>query len=144
VKRRTVIVSSAASDDLAGLLDYVMATQDVAAAVALDRRLDDALATLAQVPDRGRVVPELRARGIGLYRELIRPPYRIVYRVTGAEVWVLAVVDGRRDLDGLLFDAHVGGPTAGTGTGTGTGTGQVRFDTPAACLRDLRYFDRYG
>lgn len=104
MKRRTVIVSSAASDDLAGLLDYVMATQDVAAAVALDRRLDDALATLAQVPDRGRVVPELRARGIGLYRELIRPPYRIVYRVTGAEVWVLAVVDGRRDLDGLLFE----------------------------------------
>ena len=36
MKRRTVIVSSAASDDLAGLLDYVMATQDVAAAVALD------------------------------------------------------------------------------------------------------------
>ena len=97
-------MSSAASDDLAGLLDYVMATQDVAAAVALDRRLDDALATLAQVPDRGRVVPELRARGIGLYRELIRPPYRIVYRVTGAEAWVLAVVDGRRDLDGLLFE----------------------------------------
>ncbi len=27
MKRRTVIVSSAASDDLAGLLDYVMATQ---------------------------------------------------------------------------------------------------------------------
>ncbi len=105
MKRRTVIVSSAASDDLAGLLDYVMATRDLAAATALDRRLDDALAALAHLPDRGRIVPELRARGISIYREVLRPPYRIVYRAVGAaEVWVLAVVDGRRDLAGLLFD----------------------------------------
>ncbi|MBK7078042.1 MAG: type II toxin-antitoxin system RelE/ParE family toxin [Myxococcales bacterium] len=104
MKRRTVIISSAASDDLAGLLDYVMATRDLAAATALDRRLDDALAALAHLPDRGRVVPELRIRGISIYREVQRPPYRIVYRTVGAEVWVLAIVDGRRDLDGLLFD----------------------------------------
>ena len=51
-----------------------------------------------------RVVPELRIRGISIYREVQRPPYRIVYRTVGAEVWVLAIVDGRRDLDGLLFD----------------------------------------
>lgn len=104
MKRRTVIVSSAASDDVAGLLDYVMATRDLAAATALDQRLDDALANLARPPDRGRVVPELRARGISIYRELQRPPYRIVYRTVGAEVWVLAIVDGRRDLDSLLFE----------------------------------------
>lgn len=104
MKRRTVIVSPAASDDLAGLLDYVMATRDLAAAIALDRRLDDALANLARLPDRGRAVPELRARGISIYRELQRPPYRIVYRTVGPEVWALAIVDGRRDLDSLLFE----------------------------------------
>ena len=47
-------------------------------------------------------MPELRLRGITLYRELIRAPYRIIYRIVGAEVWVLAIVDGRRDLDALL------------------------------------------
>lgn len=30
--------------------------------------------------------------------------YRIVYRVMGNEVWVLAIVDGRRDLDTLLYE----------------------------------------
>lgn len=104
MKRRTIIVSSAASDDLAGLLDYVLATRDVAAASALDRRIDAALATLATLAGRGRVVPELRVRGIDVYRELVRAPYRIIYRIAGAEVWVLAIVDGRRDLEALLHE----------------------------------------
>jgi toxin ParE1/3/4 len=101
VKRR-IQIASVASDDLGGLLDYTLTSRGVAAATALDRRLDEALATLERFAERGRVVPELRLRGITLYRELIRTPYRIVYRIVGAEVWVLAIVDGRRDLDALL------------------------------------------
>lgn len=104
MKRRKVIVASVASDDLAALLEYTMATAGAAAAVALDAQLDAALASLDRLAGRGRIVPELRVRGISLYRELVRAPYRIVYRIAGDELWVLAVVDGRRDLDSLLYE----------------------------------------
>ena len=104
MKRRKVVLSSAASDDVVALLEYAMVPLDVEAAVKLDAVLDEALASLAQLADRARVVPELRARGIGVYREVIRGVYRVIYRVMDREVWVLAVVDGRRQLDGVLYE----------------------------------------
>ena len=50
-------------------------------------------------PYRGRVVPELMARKIDSYRELIVSPWRIVYLIQGEKVWVLALFDSRRDAD---------------------------------------------
>ena len=38
-----------------------------------------------------------------VYRELIVRPWRIIYRVSTKRVLVLAVLDGRRDLEGLLL-----------------------------------------
>lgn len=96
-------MSSAASDDVVELLQYALAHSSASAATKLDILLDRAIASLARLGDRGRVVPELQVRGIGVYREVIRGYYRIVYRIIGREVWVLAVVDGRRQLDGLLY-----------------------------------------
>jgi hypothetical protein len=48
-------------------------------------------------------VPELRARGVTTYREIVVTTFRVVYRVESDQVWVLAVVDHRRDLDGILL-----------------------------------------
>ncbi len=100
--RRAVVLASVASDDIAELLEYTLTHAGLDAATRLDAVLDRALASLTHLADRGRMVPELQTRGIAVYRELIRGPYRIVYRVIGREVWVLAVVDGRRDLGSLL------------------------------------------
>ena len=56
------------------------------------------------MPARCRVVPELREEGIDAYRELVIRPYRIMFRIHGSEVVLLAVVDGRRDLQELLLE----------------------------------------
>ncbi len=61
--------------------------------------------SLSDMPDRGRVVPELRDEGITRYRELVDlRPYRIVYEVRDSTVYIHFVVDGRQDLDALLHD----------------------------------------
>ena len=52
----------------------------------------------------GRVVPEFAHFGIRSWRELIVRPYRVIYRIDGHTVYVLAVVDGRRELDDLLLE----------------------------------------
>jgi len=61
----------------------------------LQRILDEG-ASLAELPDRGRVVPETHRQDA---RELIVNPYRPVYRRDARVVTITTVVHGRRLLD---------------------------------------------
>jgi plasmid stabilization system protein ParE len=74
---------------------------------AVARRLIDRLSrrasTLVTLPERGRRVAELEALGVLSFRELVERPYRILCRVHGRQVLVLAVLDGRRRLEDLLI-----------------------------------------
>jgi toxin ParE1/3/4 len=54
----------------------------------LVREIVDSLAQLARFPESGRVVPEF---GQPSLRELIRSPFRIVYRLDGDRVRVVRV-----------------------------------------------------
>src|SRR6185312_15514315 len=101
---RRVILSPAASDDIAGILDFALEQYGLEFALEVDARIHDQLPLLERMSTRGRLVPELRARGITSYRELVVPPYRIIYRVEAREVWVVGVFDHRRDLDSLLHE----------------------------------------
>ena len=49
---------------------------------------------LKRTPRAGRVVPEF---GLDEMREIIVPPFRMVYRIRRAEIRVVAVVHVRRD-----------------------------------------------
>ena len=101
--RRLVWWTAAAEGDLAELVTFV-AAGSVPGARKLLSRLRQRAASLELMSERGRIVPELAAFGIRSYRELIVKPYRLVYRVTGEDVVVLALFDSRRDLDDLLLD----------------------------------------
>ena len=68
------------------------------------RRIEDRAATLGSSPARGRVIPELARFGMRTWRELVVRPYRLVYRIEGDTVTLLAVFDGRRDLEDLLLE----------------------------------------
>jgi len=63
---------------------------------------------LNTLPERGRVVPELKEQGIILYREIILAPWRIIYRIAGQTVCVLAVLDARRNLEDILLERFIG------------------------------------
>ncbi len=64
--------------------------------------------SLQTLPERGRVVPELRKIGVLAYLELIHKPWRMIYTIRGKEVWIMAVVDSRRQLADLLFERLTG------------------------------------
>jgi toxin ParE1/3/4 len=57
----------------------------------------DAGDSLAELPDRGRVVPEASRDDV---RELIISPYRLVYRRDSDTVTITMVVHERRELSG--------------------------------------------
>lgn len=94
--------AAVAERDLLGIIDYI-AEERPEAARELLQTIQTLAARLARSPERGRLVPELRAQGVARYRELLSAPWRIIYRVDGRRVYVLAVVDGRRNLEDLLL-----------------------------------------
>jgi toxin ParE1/3/4 len=95
--------AEAAVRDLEELISYVAADSPLNAERILDK-LEKRAQTLGSTPVRGRVVPELAHFGIRNWRELIVKPYRIIYRIDEDTVNVLAVLDGRRDLQDLLLE----------------------------------------
>lgn len=54
----------------------------------------DTAATLESLSERGRIVPELQDP---VLRELLVPPYRLIYEVREAMVVVVAVLHEARD-----------------------------------------------
>jgi plasmid stabilization system protein ParE len=92
--------------DLESLVEYIAMESPDSAGQVLDR-LERKASTLAMQSARGRIVPELREIGVLHYRELVEKPWRIVYRVEASQVFVLAVLDSRRDLQTLLLERLV-------------------------------------
>jgi toxin ParE1/3/4 len=95
-----------AKEDLQAIVEFI-ATDDPAAAARVMDQIESRTASLQRMPERGRVVPELAAVGIHTYRELVVGPWRLVYRITGKTVYVLAVLDGRRNIEDVLLDRLV-------------------------------------
>lgn len=97
-----VLWTSAANQDLESIVDFIARDNPIAARLILDslrKRAD----TLKTFPERGRVVPELAHVGLYIYRELL-VPWRLVYRVSNAMVYVMMVIDGRRNVEDLLLE----------------------------------------
>jgi addiction module RelE/StbE family toxin len=95
--------AEAAVRDLEELISYITADSPLNAERILDK-LEKRARTLESAPARGRVVPELAHFGIRSWRESIVKPYRIIYRIDEGTVNVLAVLDGRRELQDLLLE----------------------------------------
>ena len=58
---------------------------------------------LAEFPNLGRTIPELDRHNISNYRELIVEVWRIIYTLKVDGIYVLGVIDSRRNLEELLF-----------------------------------------
>ena len=84
-----------AADDLEAITNFIAAdSPQYARLFAMDALV--AVERLADFPDSGRVVPELKDPA---NREILFGSYRIVYRVKGDLVEVLTVYHGARLLD---------------------------------------------
>lgn len=102
-KQYTVEWAISADEDLRGIIDYI-ARDDPAMAMTILRRLRDSASALKSLPCRGRIVPELKAFGITTYREILCLPWRLIYRIDGRRVFVLSVLDSRRNIEDILLD----------------------------------------
>lgn len=102
-KAHNVLWTRVAEDDLLAIVAYV-AEDDANAGLGILNRIKKATATLDRSTKRGRVVPELQKEGVSTYREMVIPPWRVIYKLEGQTVYVLCVVDGRRKVEDVLLE----------------------------------------
>ncbi|MHB8808573.1 MAG: type II toxin-antitoxin system RelE/ParE family toxin [Desulfobulbaceae bacterium] len=94
--------ASVAESDLSNIILYI-AEESPANALKVLTKIKEKASSLKQFPERDRIVPELQDQGINLYREIIVPPWKIVYRISGKEVYVLTVFDSRQNAEDVLL-----------------------------------------
>jgi plasmid stabilization system protein ParE len=89
--------------DIEEIIEYIAQDNINAALDELDR-IENRAAKLADLTPRGRLIPELLDTGISHYRELIEKPWRIICHQIDKTVFIVAVLDSRRDLEALLLN----------------------------------------
>lgn len=97
-----VKIAPAADTDITAIFEYLLDAAGLETAEAFVEELAEAIRSLESFPGRGKYPPEFLSEGITLFRELQCPPWRIFYQVVDDEVWVVAVLDGRRNIAQLL------------------------------------------
>lgn len=91
-----------AEKDLLEIIDYIVG-DDPSTALQILKKIENAAAKLKSSPRRGRVVPELLSIGISQYREILVNPWRVIYKIEEKMVVVVAVIDGRRNVEDILL-----------------------------------------
>ena len=102
-QRYRVRWTRAADQDLESIVDFI-ARDNIGIAVQVLNKLRKAASKLETLPERGRIVPELADFGVRIYREILCPPWRIIYRISDRNLFVMAVVDCRRNVEDILLE----------------------------------------
>ena len=92
-----------ARTDLTEIVQYI-AVDDAGKALRQLEKIEHRAKSLNQYPERGRIVPELLAIGISNYRELVVRPWRLLYSIDRKYVYVIAILDSRRNLEDILLE----------------------------------------
>jgi toxin ParE1/3/4 len=97
-----VLLTAGAEQDLESIYDYISEFDSVLNANKVLDALMALVASLSKLPERGSYPKELIGLGIKEYRQTFFKPYRVIYRVTGRQVIIHLIADGRRDMQSVL------------------------------------------
>ncbi|MGD9584179.1 MAG: type II toxin-antitoxin system RelE/ParE family toxin [Lysobacterales bacterium] len=103
-----VLLTEGAQQDLEAIHAYLSAFDCVANANLVLDRLMVLVGSLSKLPERGSFPHELVELGIKEYRQAVFKPYRVIYRVTGSQVIIYLIADGRRNMQSLLATRLLG------------------------------------
>lgn len=100
--RFPVLLTEGAEQDLESIHNYIAEFDCVANANDVLDALMGVVESLSKFPERGTCPKELIGLGIKEYRQTFFKPYRVIYRVTGSQVIIYLIDDGRRDMQSVL------------------------------------------
>ena len=97
-----IVWARIAENDLKEIIDYI-AIDSPTNALKIFKKIKNKASNLYTMPERCRIVPELKDQGIMQYRELVVSPWRIMFRITEMKVYILSVFDARRNIEDILL-----------------------------------------
>lgn len=97
-----ILWADVAKQDLSDIIEYI-AIDNPANALKILQKIRKMASILHSLPERGRVLPELQDQGILIYREIVTAPWRMIYRISDKNVYVLSVLDARRNVEDILL-----------------------------------------
>jgi len=100
--RFEILLTEGAEQDLEAIHDYIAEFDCVANANYVLDQLMEVVESLSRLPERGSYPKELIALGIKEYRQTSFKPYRVIYRITGNQVIIYLIADGRRHMQSVL------------------------------------------
>ena len=103
-----VLLTDDTAQDLCEICEFIASHDDPAKAEYVLAQIESAFERLSAFPFRGVTPMELLDLGLNEYREVFFKPYRIFYTVIENRVYVVAIVDGRRDLRSYLYRRILG------------------------------------
>lgn len=57
--------------------------------------------------EKGRIIPELKRQNVEKFREIIIKPCRLFYRIEQDTVYIMAVIDGLRNIGNILLSRNL-------------------------------------
>ncbi|HOU52219.1 MAG TPA: type II toxin-antitoxin system RelE/ParE family toxin [Smithella sp.] len=97
-----VFLTADAVRDIEEIYQYIARHDAPGKAQNVLTKIEKTFESLSKSPERGTYPKELLTLGIREYREVFFKPYRLLYRTIGSRVYILLIVDGRRDMQSLL------------------------------------------
>jgi toxin ParE1/3/4 len=102
MKKYEVMWTTTAKNDLDEIIEYI-AQDSIEIAIQKYGKIKEFAERLVLFPDQGRVIPELLKHNITKYHEIIIFPWRLMYKTEISTVYVMAVIDGRRNIEDILL-----------------------------------------
>ena len=102
-KIKEVRVTQFAEDDLDEIVQYYNSLSPSYVEKTISE-FEKNVMSLKSAPKSGRIVPELARQGIENYRELIQGNYRIIYEIIETVVYVITIIDGRRNFEKIIIE----------------------------------------
>ena len=101
-KEYEILWTQSARDDLLEIAKYI-ARDSVDIALKKIALVEEKVNSLRLFPFEGKIIPELEEYDDEKYKQIIIYPWRIIYKINLSSIEILMVIDGRRDLQDILF-----------------------------------------
>ena len=102
-KKYEILWTEVAEADLSEIIEYIAQDSKNRARKIL-AKTKDKTSQLNISPERGRIVQEFHKFNINPIRELIEPPWRIFYKFEESVVYIIGVIDSRRNVEDILLN----------------------------------------
>jgi addiction module RelE/StbE family toxin len=107
-KKYRVKWTKSAKDDILNIISYIK-KDSPSIAKAVYTKIKEQANLSNFFPLKGRIVPELEKEGITTYREIVTPPWRIIYTIGSDTIYIIAILDSRQNIEEILIQKIIKG-----------------------------------